>query len=106
VLDGPGAPLEGEARSRQYARAGAFIVERCQVLIALWDGEPARGPGGTGALVRWTLEGVVPPEFSTLPDGDSGADPRSRGVVHIHPTTRRVTYLAAPGASARSTSAR
>jgi hypothetical protein len=30
-----------------YRAAGRQMLERCDVLIALWDGEPSRGPGGT-----------------------------------------------------------
>jgi hypothetical protein len=27
-------------------------VENCDLLVAIWDGEPARGPGGTGETVE------------------------------------------------------
>ncbi len=76
----------GEARNRQYARAGAFIVEHAQVLIGVWDGLDARGTGGTGDVVKWWKSGEVPPEFS------SQADERNvlwashvRPFIHIHP---------------------
>lgn len=35
-----------------YNAAGTFIVEHCDLLIAVWDGQPARGLGGTGDVVR------------------------------------------------------
>jgi hypothetical protein len=47
-------PMTEAARARraaQYARAGHYIVERSDTLLAVWDGEPARGSGGTGDLV-------------------------------------------------------
>jgi hypothetical protein len=33
-----------------YATAGWFMLDRIQVLISIWDGHPARGPGGTGQI--------------------------------------------------------
>lgn len=33
---------DGEARDVQYARVGAVIAEQSQILIALWEGRPAR----------------------------------------------------------------
>jgi len=32
-------------------RANAYLVRRSDLLGVLWDGEPGRGPGGTGDLV-------------------------------------------------------
>lgn len=34
-----------------YLAAGLVMVERCDHLVALWDGRPARGLGGTGDVV-------------------------------------------------------
>lgn len=34
-----------------YNAAGAWIVENCDLLIAVWDGLQARGLGGTGDVV-------------------------------------------------------
>ena len=38
-------------REAAYERAGLAVLERCDVLVALWDGEPGRGRGGTAELV-------------------------------------------------------
>jgi hypothetical protein len=38
-------------RPAAYATAGRYIIEQCHVLVALWNGEPANGEGGTGAIV-------------------------------------------------------
>lgn len=43
-------PLQ-ERREDSYARAGAAVVEGCDVLVAVWDGLPARGSGGTAQVV-------------------------------------------------------
>ncbi|SNT61903.1 hypothetical protein SAMN05216276_108614 [Streptosporangium subroseum] len=34
-----------------YDAAGLFVVEHCEVLVAIWDGKPARGLGGTADAV-------------------------------------------------------
>jgi hypothetical protein len=39
-----------------YSAAGQAVVDRCDLLVAVWDGEPARGPGGTGDVVAYARE--------------------------------------------------
>jgi hypothetical protein len=39
-----------------YLAAGKAVVDRCSVLIAIWDGEPARGLGGTADIVRYASQ--------------------------------------------------
>jgi hypothetical protein len=36
-----------------YYAAGAYIAERSDLLLAVWDGCPARGRGGTGDIVGY-----------------------------------------------------
>jgi len=38
-------------REDAYAAAGDAVVAGCDVLLALWDGEPGRGRGGTAEVV-------------------------------------------------------
>jgi hypothetical protein len=40
-------------REAAYERAGRFVVDQCKVLIALWDGKPSRGRGGTAEIVAY-----------------------------------------------------
>lgn len=40
-----------EPCEQAYDTAGRFIVEHCDLLIAVWDGRPARGLGGTADAV-------------------------------------------------------
>jgi hypothetical protein len=40
-----------EDRPVAYADAGQTVVERSDVLIAIWDGRPSRGRGGTAEIV-------------------------------------------------------
>jgi hypothetical protein len=35
-----------------YDAAGRWIVDHCDRLVAVWDGRPSRGQGGTGDVVR------------------------------------------------------
>ncbi|WP_299537575.1 hypothetical protein [uncultured Streptomyces sp.] len=36
-----------------YYAAGAYIADHCDHLVAVWDGAPARGLGGTGDIVTY-----------------------------------------------------
>lgn len=36
-----------------FHAAGRHIVDRCDLLLAVWDGEPARGLGGSGDIVSY-----------------------------------------------------
>ena len=47
-------------REDGYQQAGHYIVDRSDAVIALWDGEPARGPGGTATVVAYAREQHVP----------------------------------------------
>jgi hypothetical protein len=38
--------------SLAYEGAMRWVVENCDVLVAAWDGAPARGPGGTASAVE------------------------------------------------------
>lgn len=42
-----------ESRAEAYEGAGHYVVEHSDVLIAVWDGLPARGQGGTAEIVEW-----------------------------------------------------
>ncbi|TQK43583.1 hypothetical protein FBY35_5052 [Streptomyces sp. SLBN-118] len=39
-----------------YYAAGAYIADNCDRLLAVWDGHPARGLGGTGDIVRYARD--------------------------------------------------
>lgn len=47
VLVMPAAPN----RTQAYLNSGLYILQRCEVLLAIWDGEPPQGQGGTGEIV-------------------------------------------------------
>ncbi|WP_328971103.1 hypothetical protein [Streptomyces sp. NBC_00239] len=41
------------ATDEAYYAAGTFIADSCDRLVAVWDGQPARGHGGTGEIVAY-----------------------------------------------------
>lgn len=53
-------PPQPEGREEGYALAGRATVAHCDVLVALWDGKPARGPGGTADIVALALRRGLP----------------------------------------------
>jgi hypothetical protein len=57
-----------------YLAAGKRVSDLSDVLFAVWDGQPARGKGGTGDIVAYAVS-------------------RGRPVVHINPRDRTVAHL-------------
>ncbi|MBB3860046.1 hypothetical protein GGQ88_001307 [Novosphingobium hassiacum] len=55
VLDG-----EVAARERAYDRAGLVLLENVDLLIAVWDGGPGRGRGGTREVIEEAARRGVP----------------------------------------------
>jgi hypothetical protein len=47
---------QAELRLDAYEQAGRYVVDHCDVLIAVWDGEPSRGRGGTAEVVQYALK--------------------------------------------------
>jgi len=67
-------------RDRQYQALGQYIARHCQELIALWDGIPADGGGGSeaAAIVQYERDGVEQAELIAIwdkipADDDGGA---------------------------------
>lgn len=61
-----------------YQLAGRATVGHCDILIALWDGQNARGPGGTAEIVALALHRSIP-------------------VIHIHANIDMETRIIWPG---------
>jgi hypothetical protein len=47
---------QAELRKGAYEAAGHYVADHCDVLIAVWDGKPARGKGGTAEIVQYALD--------------------------------------------------
>jgi len=45
-----------EPTEEAFLAAGHRVADLCQVLVAVWDGEPARGLGGTADIVEYARE--------------------------------------------------
>jgi hypothetical protein len=45
-----------ESRVEAYEQAGRYIVDRCDVLVAIWDGKPAEGRGGTQEIIQYARD--------------------------------------------------
>jgi Protein of unknown function (DUF4231) len=56
VRQAPGRSTRQEA----YEWAGRRVVDRCDALIAVWDGQSARGRGGTQQIVEYARDHDVP----------------------------------------------
>ncbi len=63
-----------EPSSQVFWEAGQRVVESSDYMIAVWNGLPAKGLGGTGDVVRHCLD-------------------LGRAVLHINPRTRQVEEL-------------
>lgn len=73
VLDGA---RDGIARDRAYDAAGKALLDNCDLLIAVWDGKPGRGRGGTHDVVEEAVRRGLP-VVTVSPDGRS-AELRTR----------------------------
>jgi hypothetical protein len=47
---------QAELRHDAYRQVGQYVVDHCDVLIAVWDGQPSRGRGGTAEIVQYAQE--------------------------------------------------
>jgi len=53
-------PPETETRNEAYQRVGQYVLDQADVLIAIWDGQPAQGKGGTAEVVEKALARRMP----------------------------------------------
>ena len=53
-------PGERAHQNDAYVTAGRAVVAHADLLIAVWDGEPARGRGGTAEIVEHALRRGIP----------------------------------------------
>ena len=67
--------LQSPASNREaYLKAGKQVVNRSEILLAVWDGRPAAGLGGTADVVSYARQ-------------------CGRQVIHIDPVERAVKEL-------------
>jgi hypothetical protein len=70
VIELPGKSCSSQA----FFAAGKFVVDRTELLLALWDGQEAHGLGGTGDIVEY-------------------ARCLKRRILHFNPITLKVIEL-------------
>ena len=65
-------------------KAGRYVVDHCDVLIALWDGKPSRGKGGTAEIIEYARKRGRPliivstsPPFKTTIEKGNGLNVQS-----------------------------
>ena len=58
----------GNSSEEAHMAAGRLLVERSELLIAVWDGKPARGFGGTADVVAYARQRGLPVQV-IWPDG-------------------------------------
>lgn len=54
------AAVERRSRELRYIAAADIVVRQADLLVALWDGRPGEGPGGTATSVALALREGVP----------------------------------------------
>lgn len=68
----------GDTAPAAYERAGRIVLAQCDMLIAVWDGQPALGRGGTGDIVAEAIASGIP-------------------VIRIDPSGQTEPLMLAPG---------
>jgi hypothetical protein len=94
VPEGDDVSTPGPARDACYARLGRWLTRSSFLVVALWDGEPGRGEGGTADVVAAELSGRHGQEADGLQDDRVGGT-----VCHI--LTRRADAEPPSGAPVR-----
>ncbi len=89
----------GEARNRQYAQLGMFVSSHCQILLALWDGQPSTATGGTAQVVEYPLRNAMPGFNAEDAAPNLLADDESDLVYHVH-CPRRIVNAQRPAGAA------
>lgn len=80
-------------RRESYQKAGYFIAEHCDIMVAVWDGRDPQGIGGTAAVVRKAQE-LGKPIFHVWA-GNFKDDPRKR--TEPLEETGKVRFINLPG---------
>jgi hypothetical protein len=77
----PAAEKDEEVRNNRYEWAGQFVVDHSDVLLALWNGRPSNGTGGTAEIVLYALQRAKP-VFYIPTEGGELIEYLGQGDVH------------------------
>jgi len=97
--------VDGNARPRelQYALVGAYVARHSQVLLALWDGEPSDGLGGTAEIVRFRRTGQYDVDDDIADAMSSAGNPYGLSDLPLDPhDVGPVYHILTPRAGRRS----
>lgn len=87
ILDGADA-----ARDRAYEQAGLVLLENVDLLVAVWDGGPGRGRGGTRDVIEEAARRGIP-VVTVSPDGAQVAIRRAGPICAPEAQARRFADL-------------
>jgi hypothetical protein len=71
VLELDGQRLPDPAESAAYEAVGRLVVDQCDLLIAIWDGKPDNGWGGTSGIIDFAANNIKVPVICLRMDRDS-----------------------------------
>ena len=104
-------------REQAYELAGRAVVDRSDVMIVVWDGEPARGRGGTAEIYSYAQHWQKPVLLISIDDHSAKLDTRAaKGKVPLPPEAlkrldeynnekvRKLALDAVPSLNAKSSS--
>ena len=92
VFAGEAWKTYSEERNHQYAWIGAYAGRNADALIAIWNGKPAQGTGGTAHVVDWFKKGEAPGIYAVPAYASHRATPRlPRTLVCLNPETYEIT---------------
>ena len=68
--DDEATPMAAYWRDRRFATLGSVLLDQSDVLIAIWDGQPARGRGGAAEVVAEAVARGMPVVWINPVSGD------------------------------------
>jgi len=82
------------SRQQAYEQAGRAVVDRSDAMIVVWDGQPARGRGGTAEIYAYALRGQKPTLLIRVDDHsarlDAGQLPHAaKGAIPLPPESMK-----------------
>ena len=83
-------------RDDGYRPVGWYVVDRADILVAIWDGEAPRGLGGTAEIVRRAVDNNVPVVWVPLRSPERWADYIPAGDTGVAPEPSDVRFGSAP----------
>jgi hypothetical protein len=86
-----------DQRALQYAQLGVFTSDHSHVLLTLWDGKPGERLGGTGQVVHYHLNGLMPGFEGDPTPASLLADNENDLVHHVVCSRDRADGAPAPG---------